>query len=81
MGAFHPSGECLLISHIPTGGVIIDLFLVARFSFGKILEAALVCLCFKRFRVICSPVIGVNLSAWFPVFEAISSKFGMVWFG
>ena len=28
-------GECLQISHIPTVGVIIDLFPAARCSFGK----------------------------------------------
>ena len=31
-----PRGECLSISHIPTGGVTIDLFLIiAKFSLGK----------------------------------------------
>ena len=30
-----PEGECLSISHISTGGVIIDLFTVSRFSFGR----------------------------------------------
>ena len=34
-GTKRPRVECLSISHIPTGGVIIDSFLVARFSFGK----------------------------------------------
>ena len=39
-GAKRPREECLSISHIPSGGVIIDLFPVARFNFGSLVWLA-----------------------------------------